>query len=200
MKFAVYAALIAVCAAEHESEEMKDMDEMKDRDDRDRMDDKDGKDDSDDDRDKQWCEYGMHVFKDDMCMDKPDDGMMMQKVGGCLPFDMVRDTLFLNSEELAKRAMETGSPDIFPKSVMHRCNDDFNVEFYSDEDCKDEMAEYDGRWNTCLDFEADGQKTYYMLTHEGGSGGRMDKGMYGSGAMAMKAATAAIMAIAATQF
>lgn len=139
MKFAVYAALIAVCAAEHESEEMKAMDDMKDMDDKDRMDDKGGKDDSESDGEKErdWCEYSIHVFTDDMCMDKPDDGMMMHKVGGCIPFDMVRDTLFLNTEELAKRAAETGSPDIFPKSVRHRCNNDFNANFYADENCND---------------------------------------------------------------
>ena len=85
MKFAVLAALVGLAAAEHEMEGEK-MDDM-------RM----------EMRDEGMCEFGMHLFYDDSCRDKMPDGTMMWPVpnGSCHPFDMMRDTIFLDVEMLA---------------------------------------------------------------------------------------------------
>ena len=81
MKFAVLAALVGLAAAEHEMEGEK-MDDM---------------------MDQGMCEFGMHMFYDENCNEKMPDGTMMWPVpnGNCHPFDMMRDTIFLDVEMLA---------------------------------------------------------------------------------------------------
>ena len=94
MKFAVLAALLGFTTAEHEMEDMNMNQDM--------------------------CEILVQMFDDDMCEDSTPDGTMSFGVpsDSCIPFDMMRDVLHVDIDNLAKRAVERGTPEvIYPKTV-----------------------------------------------------------------------------------
>ena len=106
-------------------------------------------------------------------------------------------------EEGAKK-IASGNGGLFPEAVKHYCRGTgILTRYYADAKCETEMTALFGeiKWGDCFDFTADGKTQYITITS--------DKALYGvytandttiASASTLKAAVAAAMALAATQF
>ena len=71
--------------------------------------------------------------------------------------------------------------------------------FYDDDRCENKIIKEERNWDRCMHMEIGETKQYYMYKM-GGAMGDMEKGEWHSGANAIKATAAAVMAFAASQF
>ena len=132
------------------------------------------------------CEVTGKAFTDDKCTtepekkegdDKGDDPVKF--TGGCEKFDNAKHIGFTN---LAKIDMLK-----LPKGAKATCDGtQITTQFYTDDKCETENADLKKtmKWGDCNTLEILGVKTYFSV----------------SGAMAMKAAAASVLALAASQF
>ena len=126
-------------------------------------------------------EKKMEESKDDG--DKKKDDMEMKVwTNKCLPYDAMKDKMYIDT-----KATE-------PKYLMHKCDaKSHSVMHYDDADCTKQTSGQLTKemfWDQCTKkTKDDGTVTYYKM--------EMPKG---SGAMAVKAAAAAVLAFAASQF
>ena len=137
------------------------------------------------------CTLTVALYTDDKCTEAPDGNEAeMKTTGGCDKFDPLRDIWFADpvkmGEEGAKN-MLAGTGGLFPGAVKHACSGtEVVTKYFSDEKCETEMASLKKttKWGDCYGYTADGKTQYITI----------------AGASALKAAAAAVMALAATQF
>ena len=137
------------------------------------------------------CTLTIALYTDDKCTDAPDGNEAeLKTTGGCDKFDALRDVWFADpvkmGEEGAKNLL-AGTGGLFPEAVKHACSGtEVVTQYFSDAKCETEMAalKKTTKWGDCYGYTADGKTQYLSI----------------AGASALKAAAAAAMALAATQF
>ena len=141
------------------------------------------------------CEVTGKAFTDDKCTTEPekkedaeskdgddkgdDDKDSIKFTGGCEKFDNAKHLGFTNLAKIDMLKM--------PSHAKATCDGtQITTQFYTDDKCETENADLKKtmKWGDCNTLEILGVKTYFSV----------------SGAMAMKAAAASVLALAASQF